>query len=250
MELIRVTEENLQQEHICCAVSNNRDIQVVAKKAWMEERLKEGLVFLKGNVRGKCFMEYIPAEAAWMPIEADGYMYIDCFWIAGQLKGNGYANLLLEECIKESKEKGKKGLCIRASAKKKPFLSEGAYLKHKGFRVADTAEPFFELLYLPFDENAEVPRFKNCVKTPQIDEMGYVLYYTHQCPFTAKYGPLIERVAQEHGIPFKSILIDTREQTQNMPVASTTYALFRDGKFVTNEILSEKKFLKMCGVEE
>jgi len=33
-------------------------------------------------------------------------------------------------------------------------------------------------------------------------------------------------------------------------VASTTYALFRDGKFVTNEILSEKKFLKMCGVEE
>jgi len=195
MELIRVMEENLQQEHICCAVSNNRDIQVVAKKAWMEERLKEGLVFLKGNVRGKCFMEYIPAEAAWMPIEADGYMYIDCFWIAGQLKGNGYANLLLEECIKESKEKGKKGLCIRASAKKKPFLSEGAYLKHKGFRVADTAEPFFELLYLPFDENAEVPRFKNCVKNPQIDEMGYVLYYTHQCPFTAKYGPLIERVA-------------------------------------------------------
>jgi len=195
MELIRVTEENLQQEHICCAVSNNRDIQVVAKKAWMEERLKEGLVFLKGNVRGKCFMEYIPAEAAWMPIEADGYMYIDCFWIAGQLKGNGYANLLLEECIKESKEKGKKGLCIRASAKKKPFLSEGAYLKHKGFRVADTAEPFFELLYLPFDENAEVPRFKDCVKNPQIDEMGYVLYYTHQCPFTAKYGPLIERVA-------------------------------------------------------
>ena len=36
-------------------------------------------------------------------------MYIDCFWIAGQLKGNGYANLLLEECIRDSKEKGKKG---------------------------------------------------------------------------------------------------------------------------------------------
>ena len=179
MELIRVTEENLQQEHICCAVANNKDMQVLAKKAWMEERLKEGLVFLKGNVRGKCLMEYIPAEAAWMPIEADGYMYIDCFWIAGQLKGNGYANLLLEECIRDSKEKGKKGLCIRASAKKKPFLSEGAYLKYKGFKVADTAEPFFELLYLPFDEDAKVPCFKNCVKNPGIDEMGYVLYYTH-----------------------------------------------------------------------
>lgn len=248
MEFIKVTEENLEREHICCAISNNKDCQVMAKKNWMKEQLKEGLVFLKGNVRGKCFIEYMPAENAWMPIEAEGYMYINCFWISGQFKGKGYANQLLEECIRDSKEKGKKGLCIRASAKKKPFLSEGDYLKYKGFRVADTAEPFFELLYLPFKE-ADIPRFKECVKNPQIKEDGYVLYYTHQCPFTAKYVPVLEQAAKEHNISFKSILINSKEDAQNMPVASTTYALFLDGKFVTNEILSEKKFLKMCGVE-
>ena len=248
MEFIKVTEENLEREHICCAISNNKDCQVMAKKNWMKEQLKDGLVFLKGNVRGKCFIEYIPAENAWMPIEADGYMYINCFWISGQFKGKGYANQLLEECIRDSKEKGKKGLCIRASAKKKPFLSEGEYLKYKGFQVADTAEPFFELLYLPFNE-ADIPRFKECVKNPQIKEDGYVLYYTHQCPFTAKYVPVLEQAAKEHNISFKSILINSKEEAQNMPVASTTYALFLDGKFVTNEILSEKKFLKMCGVE-
>ena len=143
MEFIKVTEENLEREHICCAISNNKDCQVMAKKNWMKEQLKDGLVFLKGNVRGKCFIEYMPAENAWMPIEAEGYMYINCFWISGQFKGKGYANQLLEECIRDSKEKGKKGLCIRASAKKKPFLSEGDYLKYKGFQVADTAEPFF-----------------------------------------------------------------------------------------------------------
>lgn len=248
MEFIKVTEENLEREHICCAISNNKDCQVMAKKNWMKEELKDGLVFLKGNVRGKCFIEYMPAENAWMPIEAEGYMYINCFWISGQFKGKGYANQLLEECIRDSKEKGKKGLCIRASAKKKPFLSEGDYLKYKGFRVADTAEPFFELLYLPFNE-ADIPRFKECVKNPQIKEDGYVLYYTHQCPFTAKYVPVLEQAAKEHNISFKSILINSKEDAQNMPVASTTYALFLDGKFVTNEILSEEKFLKMCGVE-
>lgn len=248
MEFIKVTEENLEREHICCAISNNKDCQVMAKKNWMKEELKDGLVFLKGNVRGKCFIEYMPAENAWMPIEAEGYMYINCFWISGQFKGKGYANQLLEECIRDSKEKGKKGLCIRASAKKKPFLSEGDYLKYKGFRVADTADPFFELLYLPFKE-ADIPRFKDCVKNPQIKEDGYVLYYTHQCPFTAKYVPVLEQAAKEHNISFKSILINSKEDAQNMPVASTTYALFLDGKFVTNEILSEKKFLKMCGVE-
>ena len=248
MEFIKVTEENLEREHICCAISNNKDCQVMAKKNWMKEQLKDGLVFLKGNVRGKCFIEYMPAENAWMPIEAEGYMYINCFWISGQFKGKGYANQLLEECIRDSKEKGKKGLCIRASAKKKPFLSEGDYLKYKGFQVADKAEPFFELLYLPFKE-ADIPRFKECVKKPQIKEDGYVLYYTHQCPFTAKYVPVLEQAAKEYNISFKSILINSKEDAQNMPVASTTYALFLDGKFVTNEILSKKKFLKMCGVE-
>ena len=244
MEFIKVTEENLEREHICCAISNNKDCQVMAKKNWMKEELKEGLVFLKGNVRGKCFIEYMPAENAWMPIEAEGYMYINCFWISGQFKGKGYANQLLEECIRDSKEKGKKGLCIRASAKKKPFLSEGDYLKYKGFRVADTAEPFFELLYLPFKE-ADIPRFKDCVKNPQIKEDGYVLYYTHQCPFTAKYVPVLEQTAKENGIPFHTIHIESREEAQNAPTPITNYALFHDGEYITNEQMNDKKFLKL-----
>ena len=61
MELIRLTRENLETEHICCAISNNKDVQVMSKKAWLSERLNEGLVFLKGDVRGKCLIEYIPA---------------------------------------------------------------------------------------------------------------------------------------------------------------------------------------------
>ena len=47
MELKRVNLDNLEQEHICCAISNNKDIQVMSKKAWIKERLDEGLVFLK-----------------------------------------------------------------------------------------------------------------------------------------------------------------------------------------------------------
>ena len=74
MEYIRVTKENLEKEHICCAISNNKDVQVSSKKTWLADRFDEGLVFLKSVERGKCFIEYIPAENAWIPIEADGYM--------------------------------------------------------------------------------------------------------------------------------------------------------------------------------
>lgn len=133
MEYIRVTKDNLEQEHICCAISNNKDVQVSSKKAWLADRFDDGLVFLKSVERGKCFIEYIPAENAWNPILAENYMYIDCLWVSGSFKGHGYSNDLLEECIKDSKDKGKTGLCILSSAKKRPFLSDPKYLAHKGY---------------------------------------------------------------------------------------------------------------------
>ena len=64
MEFIKLTHENLDKEHICCAISSNKDPQVASKKAWRKERISEGLVFLKSAQRGKCFIEYIPAEYA------------------------------------------------------------------------------------------------------------------------------------------------------------------------------------------
>jgi len=245
MNIITVAKENLEQEHICCAISNNKDCQVSAKKAWLTDRFADGLVFKKGDVRGKCFIEYIPAEMAWRPIEADGYMYLDCLWVSGQFKGQGYSNLLLEECIEDSKEKGKNGLVILSSKKKMPYLADPKFLLYKGFAVADTAEPYYELMYLPFCENTSKPRFKESVKTPKIDKQGFVLYYAHQCPFTAKYVPLIETVAKAKGVEFTAIRFDTTEQAQNAPAPFTSYSLFYNGEFMTHEILSDKKFEKI-----
>lgn len=247
MDLIKLTHENLENEHICCAIANNKDCQVMSKKAWLKERLDEGLVFLKGNVRGKCFIEYIPAESAWAPIEAGGYMYIDCLWVSGQFKGQGYSNLLLEECVKDSKEKGKKGLVILSSKKKMGYLADPKYLKYKGFQIADSVSPYFELMYLPFDGGAEKPRFKTHLKEggTAAPQAGFVLYYTSQCPFNAKYVPLLEAVARERKAEFQTVHIVTAEQAQNAPSPFTTYSLFYDGQLVTHEPMSDKKFEKI-----
>ena len=245
MEYIKLTTDNLDAEHICCAISSNKDPQVLTKKQWLRDRLEEGLVFLKGDVRGKCFIEYIPAEYAWVPIEAAGYMHINCFWVSGACKGHGYSNELLAACMEDAKTRGMQGLTVISSHKKQSFLSDPKYLTHKGFRLADTAEPYFTLLYLPFDDRAEKPRFKAAVKNPATEGEGFRLYYTPGCPFTAKYVPLIEACARQRGIAFQSVLLDSREKAQNAPAAWTNYALFYNGKYVTNEILSEKKFLAL-----
>lgn len=110
MSIIAVDSENIQYEHICCAISDKKGENCVgSKKEWMRERFADGLVFKKLDERGKVFIEYIPAEYAFSPINAVNYMHINCFWVSGKFRGQGYANLLLEECITDAKVKGKDG---------------------------------------------------------------------------------------------------------------------------------------------
>jgi len=245
MEYILVTKDNLEKEHICCAISNNNDIQVSSKKSWLKDRFDDGLVFLKSVERGKCFIEYLPAENAWNPIDANGYMYIDCLWVSGSFKGHGYSNDLLDACIKDSKSKGKIGLCILSSKKKLPFLADPKFLAYKGFEVADEADNGIQLWYFPFDKNASKPMFKECAKHPCIEESGYVLFYTSQCPFNGKYVPIVEQTAKDNNIPFKAVHINSKEEAQNAPTPITTYALFKDGKYITNEQMNDTKFIKL-----
>lgn len=246
MEYINITAENLEAEHVCCAISSNKDCQVRAKKGWLADRFADGLVFRRADVRGKFFIEYLPAEKAWIPIDAPDYMHIDCFWIAGQYKGHGYANDLLTYCVEDSRRKGRRGVCVLSSPKKKmPFLSDPKYLAYKGFSIADTADPFFALWYLPFDAAAPVPKFKDCVKAPLVAEQGFVLYYADQCPYTAKYVPLLEQAAAENGISLQTVHITSGEQARSVPTPYTSYTLFYNGRFVTNEVLSVSKFLKI-----
>ena len=124
------------------------------------------------------------------------------------------------------------------------YLSDPDYLKYKGFLTADTAHPFFELLYLPFTDNAPLPRFKDCARKGTIKETGMVLYYTAQCPYTSQYVPLIAKAAQARGHELTLHPITTTEQAQNAPAPYTTYSFFNNGRLVTHEIFSEKKFEK------
>ena len=63
-------------------------------------------------------------------------------------------------------------------------------------------------MYLPLAENARPPKFKDCAKHPKVEENGFVLYYTDQCPYTYYWVPKVQEVAKEHGSrskPFTSL---------------------------------------------
>ena len=162
MDYIRITKENIDKEHICCAMSGK---QCLAKKEWLKQRFDEGLVFCRSVERGKCFIEYIPAENAWLPMEAEGCLHINCLWVSGALKGHGYAKELLARCVNDARAQGRKGVCIQsAEGRKREFLADAKFLAHEGFSTADVSDCGITLMYLPLSPDAAPPKFKPCAK--------------------------------------------------------------------------------------
>ena len=115
MDYIRVTRENIDKEHICCAMSGK---QSLAKKEWLKQRFEEGLVFYRSAERGKCFIEYIPAENARVPIDAAGWLYINCLWVSGSMKGHGYSSELLKYAFGMPRRRAKTvfAFCVQRGA--------------------------------------------------------------------------------------------------------------------------------------
>jgi len=243
-KLLKLTAENIKSEHICCAISDKKCASgYEAKKEWLKNQLKDGYVFNKLDVRGKVFIEYVPAEKAWVPVVAPGYMMINCFWVSGQYKGQGHGKALFEACLNDSK--GLNGIVVVTSTKKQPFLSDKGFFKKQGFVKCDQAEPWFELWYLPLKSDAPVPKFKDCARNAVCDiPNGLAVYYTNACPFTEYYVEELKQIAIKKGYPIHVAKLETHEQAQNHFVPHTIYSVFLNGKFVTQHILNENYFDK------
>lgn len=244
MEYIHVTKDNIEEEHICCAITNSKaDQRVLSKKTWMKSMFDQGLTFIKLNERGKVFIEYLPAEFAWAPIVAPDYLHINCFWVSGKFVKQGHGSRLLDFAIEDAKSLNKSGLVVLSSQKKMPFLSDPKYLKKKGFILADQAG-YFELLYLPLKEGASLPRFTEKAKKLAINEAGIHIYYSNQCPHTEMYTHIIKEMAIEKKVPITLHKYESSKEAQEGVAPFTTYSFFDQGKFVTNEIFAPKKFEK------
>lgn len=126
MKIISIDKNNIKQEHICCAIGNDKASQsrALTKKNWMKERFSDGLVFKRLDDRGKAFIEYMPIEKAWKPILGKNYMVINCLWVSGKFKGKGISNELLNECINDAKKQKMDGIAVVSSTKVKPYLTD------------------------------------------------------------------------------------------------------------------------------
>jgi ribosomal protein S18 acetylase RimI-like enzyme len=242
MGFIQITESNIETEHLCCALGTKQyENAVFEKKKWLTERMDEGLVFYRLDERAKVFIEYLPAEMAWVPIHAPNFMYINCLWVSGRYKNNGYARQMLNHCIEDAIKRGMDGIVHLVGKKNYPYLSDKRFFEHMGFELVDQTEPYFQLVALKWNDQANVPSFKKQAKT-KTDDTGISIYYTAQCPYAVGILEDLKKIAANKNVPFKAYRITTREGAQNSPSIWTTFGLFYNGEFLTHEILSPNKF--------
>ena len=242
-DFINLTEENVSDEHLCCIIRSRKSHPgITAKREWLSDRLKEGHVFRKLNVKGTVFIEYAPLETAWVPVEGNQYYYIYYLWAVGEYKGKGYGKQLLEYCIADAKANKKSGICVLGARKQKAWLTDQAFIQSYGFQVADTTESGYQLLALSFD--GTLPRFCTSAKQEHICNQELTVFYDMQCPYVLKNVDIIRQYCEMHDIPVTFHLIDTLEKAKNVPCVFNNWAVFYKGRFQTVNLLLDIAALK------
>ncbi|MEI7883811.1 MAG: N-acetyltransferase [Clostridia bacterium] len=241
---INLTEENLQNEHLCCAIADKKhQCGVDLKRQWLTDRISEGHIFRKLDQQGKIFIEYAPLETAWVPVLGDNYLYIYCLWISGSFKGKGHGKELLEYCIDDAKRQNKSGVCIISSKKKKPFLSDKKFMQKFNFQTVDTIGEEYELMALSFD--GKKPNFSENAKKQSISSETLTIYYSLQCPYISNCIEQIEVYCRAHAVPLELIKVDTLEKAKRVSCVFNNWAVFYKGKFETIHLLNEGYLKKM-----
>ena len=187
IKIIDLTPENIADFGVCGYKNVKKHLELRKKIEWFKEYYPKGLkikvVFSqKGGYQG--MLEYIPGKNAHRPVDADGYMFIHCIFVGFKkdFKGKGHASILIDECIKEAKDKKMSGVAI--VTRKGPFMAKSHIFLKKGFQVVDSAKPDFDLLVIKFDEKSINPKFK-----PNMDgnlnkfEEGLTILRSAQCPY-------------------------------------------------------------------
>lgn len=252
--IVTLDTTNIATEHICCAFSDKKCKQSYElKKEWLKKEFANGYVFRRIDARAKVFIEYGPVEKGWIPIYAPNYMSINCFWVSGQYKGNGYAKTLLQHSIDDAKRLGMNGLVTVVGKSKFHFMSDTKWFLRQGFEVCQTLASGFCLLVKKFDLNAIDPYFCDSVIAGECDEKnGLVAYYSNRCPFSEYHvtTSLVES-ARNRNLPLTIIKLETMQQAQAAPTPATIFSLFYNGKFVTTDlsVCMDSRFDKVIGIK-
>ena len=238
-QIIKLNKDNIVEEHICCAIADKKCKESYElKKQWLTNEFNNGYSFYRIDARAKVFIEFGDAEHGWAPIEAPNYLLINCFWVSGKYKGNGYGKALLQKAIDEANERGKDGLVTVVGTKKFHFMSDTKWLIRQGFEEVERLPYGFSLLVKKISPKADSPKFMASVSTGTCENKdGLTVYFSNRCPFAEYHvsNSLVE-TAKKRKLNLEIHKLENLNDAQQAPTPATIFSLFFNGKFITTDI--------------
>jgi hypothetical protein len=246
VRIVDIDERNVAETGFFCMMSKRESAGYRRKLRWLEARFAEGLriKLLDLSMGGRGFIEYVPGEYAWRPVEAAGYMFIHCLWVVGKSKGNGYAELLLDRCIADARRRRMKGVAMVTS--EGSWLVGKSFLLRHGFESVDRAAPSFELMVRRFGRAAPPSFPDDWERRAKRFGRGLTVVRSDQCPYLENITETAVGAGRERGL--KSRVVDlgsSREVRERSPSPYGVWTLLRDGRILSHNYVVKKKLLDL-----
>lgn len=238
--LEKVGPDNLSDCGIGCLV-DPRNPGYQPKVEWLRQRFGEGLRFLLfRDERGKplAFLEYVPGEFAWRPVDAEGWLFVHCLWVyqRGQKVG-GLGSLLIRACVEEARQTGAIG--VAAVVSDGPWMvGRQVFLKNGFEQVAEVDR--FRLVTRRLGEGPD-PRFRH-ISGNLAKYRGLHIVYAAQCPMLIKSVSDLSAMAAEHGLKLQTTKLETAQEAQNAPSYYGVFTLVWNGRLLSDHYVSKGRF--------
>jgi GNAT superfamily N-acetyltransferase len=241
VDLVKVGPENLPECGIGCIRS--RDNPGYQRKVeWLRKRFDEGLRFLllrdqKEKPLG--FLEYVPGEFAWRPVDAQGWLFVHCLWVfpAGQ-KIRGLGSRLIRACVEEAGRAGSTGVAAMVSSGTW-MAGREVFLKNGFTKIAERGR--FELVVHRLREGAE-PRFRDIVQD-NWKCRGLHIVYSDQCPMLSKSVNDLCEMAAEYSLKKPRVtVLKSAYEAQHAPSYYGAFSLLWNGRLLSDHYVSKGRF--------
>lgn len=212
-----------------------------AKVEWLEKRFAEGLRFLLyRDAGGKplAFLEYVPGEHAWRPVQAQGWLFAHCLWVypRGQKVG-GLGTGLVQAFVSEARQANATGAAAMVSDG--PWMAGKDVFLRNGFeRVAEADR--FELVAHRIAEGP-APRFGD-VSANLERYQGLNLVYSNQCPMLPKSVEALVEIAADRGLELTVHVLDSPAAAQRAPSYYGVFNLVWNGRLLADHYVSGGRF--------
>ena len=247
IQTINITPDNISQYGVCGYRDLKKHEELRRKIAWFSEYYPKGLrmkvlISQKDGYQG--MIEYLPGKYAHRPIDADGYMVIQCIFTGfkKEYKGKGYGSLLISECFTDARKENLAGVGV--VTRKGPFMANSDIFLKNGFKVAATSPPDFELLVYRFGNTSPTIGFKPDILARASEyPNGLTILRSAQCPYTEKNVKEIMKTA-EQTFGLTSHLIDLKDSdaVQKCPSAFGTFCILYNGTVISYHPISNSRF--------